>query len=291
MSPRAHRCHNPNWDCFHIDGGQWAERKRLHDDWYVRPPNASDPLPWVSFGRFLDMEHYQNIQTRMLGSDRFPYSPTRVEALDVRRAFSRIDAHCAGGGVVVLCEHAAAGFAVLGVPVDPDLVRARSIRPSTEFTSTLKGTSVGRGVLEANVHDQTRKRWREVGSCARMMIAERRGARILLRPAGVVLKFCSLAHTMTEPGPRSRRMDTRSPPRHVSTRSCFLAWSSRRSGRVDRRPGGARARVGVFLHQRGVVVVVVRSQTAAASVDRLSPRSATRGRHEHPLRGTSNGFT
>ena len=63
MSAWHYRCHNPNWDCFHIDGSvQWAERKRLHDDWYVRPPNASDVLPWVSFGQFLDMEHYQNIQ-------------------------------------------------------------------------------------------------------------------------------------------------------------------------------------------------------------------------------------
>ena len=174
VSAWHYRCHNPNWDCFHIDGSvQWAERKRLHDDWYVRPPNASDVLPWVSFGRFLDMEHYQNIQTRMLGSDRFPYSPTRVEALDVQRAISRIDAHFAVVGVFELFEHSAALIAVLaGVPVDPaDLVRVRAQHTAkyAEFTSTLKGdAALAAKVLEKNVHDQTLHREASVRLCRQL---------------------------------------------------------------------------------------------------------------------------
>ena len=39
VSAWHYRCHNPNWDCFHIDGvGPVGGTKRLHDDWYVRPP-------------------------------------------------------------------------------------------------------------------------------------------------------------------------------------------------------------------------------------------------------------
>ena len=174
VSAWHYRCHNPNWDCFHIDGSvQWAERKRLHDDWYVRPPNASDVLPWVSFGRFLDMEHYQNVQTRMLGSDRFPYSPTRVEALDVRRALSRIDAHFAVVGVFELFEHSAALIAVLaGVPVDPaDLVRVRAQHTPkySEFTAALRGdAALAAKVLEKNVHDQTLHREASVRLCRQL---------------------------------------------------------------------------------------------------------------------------
>jgi len=174
VSAWHYRCHNPNWDCFHIDGSvQWAERKRLHDDWYVRPPNASDVLPWVSFGRFLDMEHYQNIQVRMLGSDRFPYSPTRVEALDVQRAISRIDAHFAVVGVFELFEHSAALIAVLaGVPVDPaDLVRVRAQHTPkyAAFTQALKSDPVmSAKVLEKNVHDQTLHREASVRLCRQL---------------------------------------------------------------------------------------------------------------------------
>ena len=174
VSAWHYRCHNPNWDCFHIDGSvQWAERKRLHDDWYVRPPNASDVLPWVSFGQFLGMEHYQNIQTRMLGGDRFPYSPTKVDAMDVRRALSRIDAHFAVVGVFELFEHSAALIAVLaGVPVDPaDLVRVRAQHTTkySEFTAALRGgAALAAKVLEKNVHDQTLHREASVRLCRQL---------------------------------------------------------------------------------------------------------------------------
>ena len=71
-------------------------------------------------------EHAQNIQTRMLGSDEFPYSPTKVEALDVR--FESSDERTRAVGVFELFEHSAALMAVLaGVPVDPaDLLRVRA---------------------------------------------------------------------------------------------------------------------------------------------------------------------
>ena len=137
---------------------------------------------------------------RMLGSDRFPYSPTKVEALDVRRALSRIDAHFAVVGVFELFEHSAALIAVLaGVPVDPaDLVRVRAQHTPkyAEFTPTLKGDRRWPRVLEKNVHDQTLHR--EASGPSGRQLRENsiywscRGARIPLpRRRGRFVPACS----------------------------------------------------------------------------------------------------
>ena len=41
VSAWHYRCHNPNWDCFHVPGAtQWGARKRLKD-WHLTPPNAT----------------------------------------------------------------------------------------------------------------------------------------------------------------------------------------------------------------------------------------------------------
>jgi len=159
ISAWHYRCHNPNWDCFHIAGSvQWAERRRAKHDWYAHPPNRSDALPWVSFASFLGMEHYQNVQTRMLGRDRFPYSPTPVDALDVGRATSRFDAHFAVVGVFELFEHSAALVAdYAGVPVArSDFLRVRAAHTPryAAFAAALKSDAALRGrALAANAHD------------------------------------------------------------------------------------------------------------------------------------------
>lgn len=52
--------HNPNSDAFHVRSSS------------INRTTVTSPIP-VSFQQYIDMMEYQNIQTRMLGADSFPY--------------------------------------------------------------------------------------------------------------------------------------------------------------------------------------------------------------------------
>lgn len=59
LSAWFYRCHSPNNDCFQVR----SYFKYIRKGW----------RPKVTFSEFLEMPEYQNIQTRMLGADSFPY--------------------------------------------------------------------------------------------------------------------------------------------------------------------------------------------------------------------------
>ena len=108
VSAWHYRCHNPNWDCFHVPGAtQWSERKRADEQWHLKPPNATH-AGYASFAEFLDMPHYQNVQTRMLGKDRFPYDAAPVVADDVFAAIDVATRTFAVVGVFELFDHSVA---------------------------------------------------------------------------------------------------------------------------------------------------------------------------------------
>ena len=108
VSAWHYRCHNPNWDCFHVPGAtQWSERKRADEQWHLKPPNATH-AGYASFAEFLDMPHYQNVQVRMLGKDRFPYDAAPVGADDVFAAIDVATRTFAVVGVFELFDHSVA---------------------------------------------------------------------------------------------------------------------------------------------------------------------------------------
>jgi hypothetical protein len=59
LSAWFYRCHTPNNDCFQV-------RPYFKDIYEKR-------LPKVKFPEYIEMIEYQNIITRMLGADSFPY--------------------------------------------------------------------------------------------------------------------------------------------------------------------------------------------------------------------------
>lgn len=59
ISAWFYRGHSPNQDFFQVR----PEFKEIHDG----------KRPRVVFAEYLEMHEYQNIQTRMLGADSFPY--------------------------------------------------------------------------------------------------------------------------------------------------------------------------------------------------------------------------
>ena len=65
LSAWFYRGHNPNNDFFHV-------RPYFKDIWEGRRPK-------VIFEEYIEMPEYQNIQTRMLGADSFPYRNVTVD--------------------------------------------------------------------------------------------------------------------------------------------------------------------------------------------------------------------
>ena len=65
LSAWFYRGHNPNNDFFHV-------RPYFKDIWEGRRPK-------VTFEEYIEMPEYQNIQTRMLGADSFPYRNVTVD--------------------------------------------------------------------------------------------------------------------------------------------------------------------------------------------------------------------
>jgi hypothetical protein len=59
LSAWFYRCHTPNNDCFQVR----PEFKEI----------AAGQRPKVTFEEYIEMPEYQNIQSRMLGADSFPY--------------------------------------------------------------------------------------------------------------------------------------------------------------------------------------------------------------------------
>ena len=58
--------HNPNSDAFHVRSSSSSSSSSINRT------TITAPIP-VSFQQYIDMMEYQNIQTRMLGADSFPY--------------------------------------------------------------------------------------------------------------------------------------------------------------------------------------------------------------------------
>lgn len=65
LSAWFYRCHTPNNDCFQVR----PYFKLIHEG----------KLPKVDFDEYIEMNEYQNIQTRMLGADSFPYRNISID--------------------------------------------------------------------------------------------------------------------------------------------------------------------------------------------------------------------
>ena len=77
MSAWFYRCHSPNNDCFQV-------RPYFKDIYRGK-------LPKVDFKEYIEMNEYQNIQTRMLGADSFPYRNISIDASVLALAKEAID--------------------------------------------------------------------------------------------------------------------------------------------------------------------------------------------------------
>ena len=71
LSAWFYRCHSPNSDCYQVR----PEFKLIHDG----------KKPKINFDEYLIMPEYNNIQTRMLGADSFPYRNVTI-TLDIFKA-------------------------------------------------------------------------------------------------------------------------------------------------------------------------------------------------------------
>ena len=128
ISAWHYRCHNPNWDCFDVPGAtQWRSRKRANPRWFATPPPANGS-GYLTFGEYLDLPHYHNVQTRMLALDRFPYDRVAVVADDVFAAIAAAEDAFAAVAVFELFDHSVALLASMaGVALDPaDFARVRA---------------------------------------------------------------------------------------------------------------------------------------------------------------------
>ena len=65
MSAWFYRCHTPNNDCFQVRPYFKEIRQGLR--------------PHVTFTEYIEMAEYQNIFTRMLGADSFPYRNVTID--------------------------------------------------------------------------------------------------------------------------------------------------------------------------------------------------------------------
>ena len=177
VSAWHYRCHNPNWDCFHVPGAtQWSERKRADEQWHLKPPNATH-AGYASFSDFLDMPHYQNVQVRMLGKDRFPYDAAPVVADDVFAAIDVATRTFAVVGVFELFDHSVALLGRLaGVPLvaaDFERVRAQHSPQYGAFAAALAADDdLARRAFDANRHDATLHVWAASTLCGELRNAD-----------------------------------------------------------------------------------------------------------------------
>ena len=180
VSAWHYRCHNPNFDCFHVPGAtQWRDRKK-DPDWYLKAPNGTTASSssvgggdYVTFREFLDLPHYHNIQTRMLAKDRFPYDVTPVSADDVFAAIDVATSTFAVVGVFELFDHSVALLAAMaGVPVaaaDFERVRATHSPQYAAFSDALRrDDGLARAAFDANRHDATLHVWASSRLCAQL---------------------------------------------------------------------------------------------------------------------------
>jgi len=84
ISAWHHRCHNPNIDCYHTRPEFKAAMKKRE--------------PTYDFDEFLNMIEYQNIATRMLGADSFPYRNVKVSTMTLEIAKDSLE-RCALVGI------------------------------------------------------------------------------------------------------------------------------------------------------------------------------------------------
>ena len=177
VSAWHYRCHNPNWDCFHVPGAtQWSERKRADESWHLKPPNATH-AGYASFAEFLDMPHYQNVQVRMLGKDRFPYDAAPVVADDVFAAIDVATRTFAVVGVFELFDHSVALLGRLAgvplVPADFERVRAQHSPQYGAFAAALAADDgLARRAFDANRHDATLHVWAASTLCGELRNAD-----------------------------------------------------------------------------------------------------------------------
>jgi len=77
LSAWFYRCHSPNADCYQVR----PEFKLI----------KNGQLPQVTFDQYLDMPEYNNIQTRMLGADSFPYRNVTITREIFNAAVDAVD--------------------------------------------------------------------------------------------------------------------------------------------------------------------------------------------------------
>ncbi|KAJ1461677.1 hypothetical protein M885DRAFT_558114 [Pelagophyceae sp. CCMP2097] len=152
ISAWHYRCHNPNFDCFHLPGTvQWKERRQ-----------RLSGLPNVTFHQFLDTANYQNVQTRMFAKDAFPYRNVAVVAADVAVAKEVLATRFAHVGVFELFDHSLAHLAHLAGAGAHTL----DGQAYSDFSAAIRGDARLRDrVVSANRHDAGLYGWARARLC------------------------------------------------------------------------------------------------------------------------------
>ena len=123
------------------------------------------------------MPHYQNVQVRMLGKDRFPYDAAPVVADDVFAAIDVATRTFAVVGVFELFDHSVALLGRLAgvplVPADFERVRAQHSPQYGAFAAALAADDdLARRAFDANRHDATLHVWAASTLCGELRNAD-----------------------------------------------------------------------------------------------------------------------